>query len=171
MDVSVFSAKPYDREFFERANETHGHTLAFFEAHLSAQTAPLARGAVAVCAFVNDDLSADVLRGLKAGGTRLIVLRSTGFNNVDLVAADTLGMTVARVPAYSPHAVAEHALSLVLSLNRKIYRAYNRVREGNFSLDGLLGVDLYGKTVGVVGTGKIGAVFVRIMSGLGCRIL
>ncbi|MCJ0972618.1 2-hydroxyacid dehydrogenase [Pseudomonas sp. PS1] len=171
MRVAVFSTKPYDRTFLDRANERHGHELLYLDARLTTETAPLAAGFETVCAFVNDRLDAGVLALLQGGGTRMIALRSAGFNNVDLPEAERLGMTVARVPAYSPHAVAEHAVALVLSLNRMTYRAYNRVREGNFSLDGLLGFDLYGKTVGVVGTGKIGLIFADIMHGFGCRVL
>jgi D-lactate dehydrogenase len=145
--------------------------MTFFEPRLLPETTPLADGHEAVCAFVNDDLGAEVLGALAAQGTRLIALRSAGFNHVDLDAAERLGLTVARVPAYSPHAVAEHALALVLALNRKIYRAYNRVREGNFALDGLLGFDMKGKTVGVIGTGKIGQSFARMVRGLDCEVL
>lgn len=171
MKVSVFSTKSYDERYLQHANEEHGHDLTFFEPRLVKDTVSLASGHDAVCAFVNDQLGEDVLRALDDLGVRLIALRSAGFNHVDLSVADELGITVVRVPAYSPHAVAEHALALVLGLNRKLYRAYNRVREGNFSLDGLLGFDLHGKTVGVIGTGKIGAIFVHIMHGLGCDVL
>ncbi len=171
MKVAVFSTKPYDRKFLDKANEAVGHELTYFEPHLSEHTAPLANGFEVVCAFVNDQLGATVLEILKKQGTELIALRSAGFNHVDLRKAGELGITVARVPAYSPHAVAEHALALILGLNRKTHRAYNRVREGNFSLDGLLGFDLYGKTVGVIGTGKIGSIFARIMLALGCRVV
>ncbi len=171
MNVAVFSTKTYDRRFFEAANEQHGHDLTFFEPRLTPNTASLAEGHEAVCAFVNDHLDETVLARLAGAGVRLVVLRSAGFNHVDLDAAQRLGLTVARVPAYSPHAVAEHALALLLALNRQIYRAYNRVREGNFALDGLLGFDLHGKTVGVVGTGKIGVTFARIVRGLGCEVL
>jgi D-lactate dehydrogenase len=171
MKVAVFSTKPYDREYLDRANAGHGHELTFFDAHLGRETALLATGHGAVCAFVNDVLDSEVLRQLAAGGTRLIALRSAGFNHVDLVAARGLDIAVARVPAYSPHAVAEHAVGLILTLNRKLHRAYNRVREGNFSLHGLRGFDLHGRTVGTIGTGKIGAVFARIMLGFGCRVL
>lgn len=170
MRIAVFSTKPYDRRFLDQANQTQ-HELTYFDPQLTAETAPLAAGFEAVCAFVNDKLDAPVLQLLHGNGTRLIALRSAGFNNVDLPEAERLGMTVVRVPAYSPHAVAEHAVALVLSLNRMTFRAYNRVREGNFSLDGLLGFDLYGKTVGVVGTGKIGLIFADIMHGFGCKIL
>lgn len=171
MDVAVFSTRPYDQKFLDPAAQKHGHAITYFEPRLTQQTAPLAAGFPVVCAFVNDKLDGEVLKQLAAGGTRLIALRSAGFNHVDLVAASEFGLTVARVPAYSPHAVAEHTVAMILSLNRKIHRAYNRVREGNFSLDGLLGFDLHGRTVGVVGTGKIGSVVARIMSGFGCVIL
>ncbi|MGL4609070.1 MAG: 2-hydroxyacid dehydrogenase [Trueperaceae bacterium] len=170
MKVAVFSTRPYDELFLNKAN--HGrHELGFLEVKLSPATAQLAAGHEAVCAFVNDDLSREVLDVLVKGGVRLIALRSAGFNHVDLVAAQELGLTVVRVPAYSPYAVAEHALALILALNRKLHRAYNRVREGNFSLDGLLGFDLHGKTIGIIGTGKIGAIFSTMMSGFGCRLL
>ena len=171
MDVAVFSTKGYDERYLTRANQGHDHRLTFFEPRLVHDTVALAAGHDAVCAFVNDQLSGEVLRALHEQGTELIALRSAGFNHVDLEVADELDMTVVRVPAYSHHAVAEHALALILGLNRKLYRAYNRVREGNFALDGLLGFDLHGKTVGVIGTGKIGTIFGRIMSGLGCDVL
>ncbi|MDF3037292.1 MAG: D-isomer specific 2-hydroxyacid dehydrogenase NAD-binding protein [Paucimonas sp.] len=166
MQVAVFSTKHYDKVFLDKANEA-GHKLHYLEARLTPATAQLASGFPAVCAFVNDQLSEETLAVLKAGGTNLIALRSAGFNHVDLHAAERLQLTVARVPAYSPYAVAEHAAALVLSLNRRTFRAYNRVREGNFSLEGLLGFDLNGKTVGVIGTGKIGCLFARIMLGFG----
>ncbi len=170
MEVAVFSTKPYDRQFLTETNARFGHKLTFFAPHLSVETAVLADGFPAVCPFVNDHLDRPTLERLAAQGTRLIALRCAGFNNVDLTAAKELGLTVARVPAYSPHAVAEHTVALILALNRKIHRAYNRVREGNFSLDGLLGFDLYGKTVGIVGTGQIGTVVAEIMKGFGCRL-
>lgn len=154
MDVAVFNTKPYDRRFLESANVAHGHTLIFLEARLTQETAALAQGHDAVCVFVNDRLDHAVLEQLAAAGIKLIALRSAGYNNVDLIAADKLGLTVTRVPAYSPYAVAEHTIALVLTLNRKIHRAYNRVREGNFAIDGLLGFDLHGRTVGVVGAGR-----------------
>jgi D-lactate dehydrogenase len=147
------------------------HTLRFLEPHLCEETSSLAAGFDAVCVFVNDTLNAAVLETIAAFGVRLIALRCAGFNNVDLHAAGRLGLAVVRVPAYSPHAVAEHAVGLVLALNRKLHRAYNRVREGNFALDGLLGFDIHGRTVGVVGTGRIGTVFAHIMAGFGCRVL
>lgn len=171
MRIAVFSTKPYDRLALGEANARHGHELVFLEPRLTAATVPLARGFEGVCPFVNDELSAEVVARLAEGGTRLLTLRSAGFNHVDLAAAAARGVTVARVPAYSPYAVAEHAAALVLTLDRKLHRAYARVREGNFSLDGLLGFDLHGKTVGVVGTGRIGEVFCRIMAGFGCRVL
>lgn len=170
MRVAVFSAKPYDVRFLEAANGGR-HELAFIDARLLPATAALARGCDAVCAFVNDDLGADVIAELSRHGTRLIALRSAGFNHVDLGAAVAAGIAVARVPAYSPHAVAEHTVALILTLNRKLHRAYNRVREGNFALDGLLGFDLYGKTIGIVGTGKIGEIVARILNGFGCTLL
>jgi len=171
MRIAVFNTKPYDQRFLDAANNAHGFDLTYFEAHLNPKTAQLAAGFETVCAFVNDDLGAEVLETLAGNGTRLIALRSAGFNHVDLEAAERLGLTVARVPAYSPHAVAEHALALILALNRKIHRAHNRVREGNFALEGLLGFDMQGKTVGVVGTGKIGETFARMVQGLGCKVL
>ncbi|ACY14348.1 2-hydroxyacid dehydrogenase [Haliangium ochraceum] len=171
MKIAVFSAKPYDRIHLEAANAEHGHELVYFEAHLVADTAVLAAGFPVVCAFVNDHLDREVVLTLAAGGTRLIALRSAGFNHVDLAAAAEAGVTVARVPAYSPYAVAEHAVALILTLNRKMHRSYHRVREGNFALNGLCGFDLNGRTVGVVGTGKIGEVFARIMQGFGCEVL
>lgn len=170
MRISVFSAKPYDQSFLAAAAEAD-QIFVFHEAKLSVATARLAEGSQAVCAFVNDDLSAQVLEELARFGIGCIALRCAGFNNVDLRAAEQLGITIARVPAYSPHAVAEHTMALILTLNRKTHRAYNRVREGNFALDGLLGFDLAGKTVGIIGTGKIGEVFARIAAGFGCRIL
>ena len=171
MKITLFSAKPYDREYFERENERFGHELTFQSARLDRSTVRLADGSDAVCAFVNDDLSGAVLEPLAEAGVRAIALRSAGFNHVDLKAAGELGLPVVRVPAYSPHAVAEHTVGLMLALNRRIHKAYNRVREGNFELTGLIGFDMHGKTVGVVGTGQIGACVVRILAGLGCRVL
>jgi D-lactate dehydrogenase len=171
MRVQVFSTKPYDRESLEAEAAGQGHELRFTEARLTAETAVLAAEADAVCAFVNDRLDDVVLRRLSELGVRLVALRSAGFNNVDLATAETLGIAVARVPAYSPHAVAEHTVGMILALNRQLHRAFARVREGNFSLDGLLGFDLSGRTVGVVGTGRIGRVVLRIMAGFGCELL
>ena len=171
MNIAVFSAKPYDRRFFDAAHAPHPQGLVYFEPRLTVATASLARGFPAVCAFVNDELGAAVLTALYAGGTRLIALRSAGYNHVDLAAARRLGLAVVHVPQYSPHAVAEHTVALLLALNRHIPRAYNRVREGNFSIEGLLGFDLHGKTVGLVGLGKIGHCVARILHGFGCRVL
>jgi D-lactate dehydrogenase len=169
--VAVFSTRPYDREHLEAANRDYGHEITFYEPHLEPHTAVLAQGFPCVCPFVNDRLDREMLALLADGGTRHLALRSAGFNHVDLEAAAALRLTVSRVPAYSPHAVAEHAVGLILTLNRKLHRAYQRVREANFSLNGLCGFDLYGRTVGVVGTGQIGAVLARIMAGFGCRVL
>ncbi|MEO5891933.1 MAG: 2-hydroxyacid dehydrogenase [Ferruginibacter sp.] len=169
MKIAFFSAKSYDREFFDRY--ITDHEIIYFEARLDHQTVNLVAGCTAVCVFVNDKLSAGVISELKKEGVRLIALRCAGFNNVDLVAAKETGIPVVRVPDYSPYAVAEHALALILTLNRKTHKAYNRVREGNFSLERLTGFDLHGKTVGVIGTGKIGQVFCDIILGFGCRVL
>jgi D-lactate dehydrogenase len=171
MRIAVFSTRPYDREFLTAANRGFGHELVFFEPRLSGGTAQLAAGFPAVCAFVNDELDRAALQELARGGTRLVALRSAGFNNVDLATARELGMTVARVPAYSPHAVAEHTVALILALDRRLPRAYGRVRDGNFSLDGLLGFDVHGRTAGIVGTGVIGAEVAAILAGFGCRLL
>jgi D-lactate dehydrogenase len=172
MKVAVFSTKPYDQRFLEQANEPeHGHELVFLETRLNEATVLLAKGFEAVCVFVNDQLNATVLEKLAAGGTSVVALRCAGFNNVDLKAAERLGIKVVRVPAYSPYAVAEHTAALILTLNRQIHRAVHRIRDGNFALDGLLGFDLRGRTVGVVGTGQIGVEVVRIMRGFGCRVL
>lgn len=170
-EIRMFSSKPYDRAAFERANESFGFELTFLSDRLSGETAQLANGAEAVCAFVNDVVSADVLEQFAAAGTRCVALRCAGFNNVDLDAAARLGITVVRVPAYSPNAVAEHTLALILALNRRIHRAYNRVRDGNFALDGLVGFDVAGKTAVVVGTGKIGTIVARLLWHLRCRVL
>jgi D-lactate dehydrogenase len=171
MRIAVFNTKDYDRQYLESANANYGHELVFFEPRLNRDTAVLAYGFPAVCIFINDFLDRPTIELLAKGGTGAIALRSAGFNHVDLVAAKSLGMTVVRVPAYSPYAVAEYTVGLILALNRKIHRAYNRVRESNFSLEGLLGFDLHGCTVGVVGTGKIGAIVARIMHGFGCDLL
>jgi D-lactate dehydrogenase len=169
--VAVFSTKPYDRRSLDEANRDAAHELSFLEPRLSRETSTLAGGFPAVCAFVNDDLGAPVLTALARGGTRFVVLRSAGFNHVDLAAADRLGLRVARVPAYSPHAVAEHTIGLILTLGRKIHRAHNRVREGNFSLEGLLGFELHARTVGIVGVGAIGVTLARIVAGFGARLV
>ena len=171
MKIAVFSAKRYDRDFLSAANAGAGHQLSFFDVPLDQESVALAAGYEAVCIFVNDQANADVLKMLAAGGTRLVALRCTGFNNVDLKAAEQLGIKVVRVVTYSPYSVAEHAVALLQAINRKIHRAYNRTRDSNFALDGLMGFDLHGKTVAVVGTGKIGCVFAKIMLGFGCRVI
>jgi D-lactate dehydrogenase len=171
MRVAFFSTHEFDRTFFDAANAIRHHELYYVDARLTPASAVMAAGATATCAFVNDQLNADVLQALAAGGTRLIALRSAGFNHVDVGAARTLGFTVARVPAYSPYAVAEHAVALMLTLNRKLHRAYHRVRDGNFALDGLLGFDMHGRTAAIVGTGKIGAAVASILRGFGCQLL
>lgn len=171
MRIALFDAHRFERELFETAAAAERHEIVFFEARLTQATATLAAGHDVACAFVNDTLDRPVLEALKACGIKLIALRSAGFNHVDLMAADALGLPVVRVPEYSPYAVAEHGVCLVLALNRKIHRAYARVREANFNLDGLVGFDLHGKTVGVIGTGKIGRAFCRIMRGFGCEVL
>lgn len=167
MKTAVFSAKKYDREFLSAANGSR-HELHFFEPHLNEETAGLAAGFGAVCVFVNDQVDAAAIAKLHSLGVQLIALRCAGYNNVDLAAATKHGIAVVRVPAYSPYAVAEHTMALMLALNRKIHRAYNRVREGNFALDGLLGFDMHGKTVGLIGTGQIGTIVAQILTGFSC---
>lgn len=171
MKVPFYDAKPYDHLFFERAGASAGIEFVFHAFRLSADTAPSAAGSSAVCAFVNDTLDQACLERLAASGVRLVALRCAGFNQIDLKAAAAHGIRVVRVPAYSPHAVAEHAVALLLTLNRKIHRAYNRVREHNFSLNGLVGFDLHGRTAGIVGTGKIGKLTARILKGFGMEVL
>jgi len=171
MRIAFFDSHQYDRAAFTAANRAFAHELVFFDTRLTPATAQLASGFTAVCAFVNDDLSRATLQVLKDQEVRIIALRCAGFNNVDRAAAKELNLSVVRVPDYSPHAVAEHALALILTLNRKTHRAFNRVREGNFSLEGLVGFDLHGKTVGVIGTGKIGSVFAKIMLAVGAKVL
>jgi D-lactate dehydrogenase len=173
LDVAVFSTKSYDRSFLDAANARDGarHRLIYFEPRLGPDTAMLAAGSNAVCAFVNDRLDRATIAILSRHGVKLVALRSAGFNNVDLMAARQCNVTIARVPAYSPEAVAEHTLALILALDRKIHRAYARVREGNFALDGLLGFNIAGRTFGVVGTGKIGIAVARIMRAFGCTVL
>lgn len=170
MRVVVFSSKPHDRQFLEEANRGR-HEFVFQEARLQLETVPLAAGAQAACLFVHDHASKEILAGLAQLGVKHLALRCAGFNNVDVAAAASLGITIARVPAYSPHGVAEHTVALLMTLNRRVHRAYNRVRDGNFALEGLLGFDVHGKTVGIVGTGKIGQCFAEIMHGFGCRLL
>ncbi len=169
--ISFFSTQPYDKQFFNRYNDSFGFDLEYFETQLNNQTVSLVNNAVAVCVFVNDRADASVMQQLSEKGVSIIALRCAGFNNVDLDAAKKYNIRVCRVPAYSPEAVAEHAVAMILTLNRKIHKAYNRVREQNFSLNGLLGFDLHGRTVGVIGTGNIGKAFCKIMLGFGCTVL
>lgn len=171
MRLALFGSRHYDRDSFESVNLQFSHEIVFLEPRLTAETARLASGFHAVCSFVNDRLDAAALQILKECGVGIITLRCAGYNHVDLAAAKALGLPVVRVPAYSPHAVAEHAVALLLALNRHIHRSHARVREGNFSLDGLVGFDLYGKTVAVFGTGAIGATAARVFRGFGCRVL
>ncbi len=169
--VAVYDSKPYDREYLERASEQLNVDLEYHDFRLTAGTASSAKGSQAVCIFVNDRVDRECLTTLGVLGVRLVTLRCAGFNNVDRAAAGELGITVVRVPAYSPHAIAEHAVALLLALNRKLHRAYNRVREQNFSLTGLVGFDLHGKTIGILGTGRIGRVTAQIFRGFGCRVV
>ena len=169
--IAVFDAKPYDRDYITRTSGADKLDWRFQEFRLDAKTVLAADGAQVVCAFVNDVLNREVLEHLAGSGIQLVALRCAGFNNVDLEAAKELGIAITRVPSYSPHAVAEHTIALILALNRKIHRAYNRVREMNFSLSGLVGFDLFGKTAGVLGTGKIGRIVAEILHGFGMRVL
>lgn len=168
--IAFFDTKEYDREMFESYNKDYGYEITFFKTKLNEETAVLAQGFDVVCIFVNDTANEEVLTKLKKYGVRLIALRCAGFNNVDISKMPE-GLVAVRVPAYSPHAVAEHACALLLDLNRKVYKAYQRAKKYNFSLDGLLGFDIYGKTVGVIGTGKIGKVFINIMRGFGANVI
>ena len=170
MKTAVFSARRYDKTMLAKAN-LEGHALRFIEDRLTPATAILATGCEAVCVFVNDSVDAEVLGLLAGQGTRLVATRSTGYNHIDTAAAERHGIAVVRVTDYSPHSVAEFAVGLLLAVNRKIARASVRTREGNFDLDGLMGFDLHGKTVGVIGTGKIGVIFARIMTGFGCTVV
>lgn len=171
MKIAFFSTQPYDIQFFESANQAFGHELVFFTQALEPATLSLAKGATAVCLFVNDQANVPVIEGLKAVGVQTIALRCAGFNNIDVVAAKNAGIKVCRVGAYSPESVAEHAVALLLTLTRKTHKAYNRVREQNFALSGLLGFNLHGKKVGVIGTGNIGQAFCKIMLGFGCEVI
>jgi D-lactate dehydrogenase len=171
MKITFFSAKPYDREFFGIYNKSYGFSLEYFETHLGPHIVNVLENCDAVCVFVNDKLNAETISMLASKNVKIIALRCAGFNNVDLEAAKQYNIQVCRVPAYSPEAVAEHAVAMILTLNRKTHKAYNRVREQNFSLNGLLGFNLHGKIVGVVGTGKIGRAFSRIMLGFGAKVL
>ena len=171
MKIAFYDTKPYDKTYFDQEARENGIEIQYHEFRLSSTTASSAAGVQAVCVFVNDCLGRACLELVAAEGVKFVALRCAGFNNVDLAAAGELGITVVRVPSYSPHAVAEHSVALLLALNRKIHRAYNRVREQNFSLNGLVGFDLYNKTVGIIGTGKIGRITAQIFRGFGCRVL
>lgn len=170
MKVAMFSTRSYDIQHFEPLI-TETISIHFFDTQLNVQTAKLAIGFDAVCAFVNDELNADVLTQLNQAGIKYIAMRCAGFNNVDLSCAKKLGIMIVRVPAYSPEAVAEHAIALLMTLNRRIHKAYQRTRDANFSLEGLVGFNLHGKTVGIIGTGKIGVATMAILKGFGCKIL
>ncbi|MES2520325.1 MAG: 2-hydroxyacid dehydrogenase [Bacteroidota bacterium] len=171
MKIAVFSTKPYDREYLDKFNTDRNHQLTYFDATLNTDSTNLTIGFEAVCVFVNDKIDKKTIGNLSQNGVKVIALRCAGFNNVDIEAANAKNIKVVRVPAYSPHSIAEHAVALILTLNRKTHKAYNRVREGNFSLERLTGFNLYQKTVGVVGTGKIGAAFCEIMQGFGCKVI
>ncbi|MGV3604226.1 MAG: 2-hydroxyacid dehydrogenase [Dyadobacter fermentans] len=171
MRILFFSAKPYDKQFFNKANEAYGHQIEYLETHLGPHIVQAVDGQEAVCVFVNDKVNAGVIGVLADRGVKIIALRCAGFNNVDLEAARKAGIRVCRVPEYSPEAVAEHTIAMILTLVRKTHKAYNRVREQNFSLNGLIGMNLHQKTVGIIGTGKIGKAFARIMTGFGCRVI
>ena len=171
MKIALFSAKTYDRDHFELANQGFGYQLDYFDVRLDLKTVRLAHQYPVVCAFVNDDLSRPVLAELAANGTRVLAMRCAGYNNVDLQAAQDLGIRVVRVPAYSPEAVAEHTVGLMMTLNRRIHKAYQRTRDANFALDGLVGFNMFGRTAGIIGTGKIGIATLRILKGFGMRLL
>lgn len=171
MKIAVFSTKPYDQEYFEKYSNENDYTFSFFETALNKTTANLSEGFDVICAFVNDKVDEDTIEVLANNGIRLIAMRCAGFNNVDIQSAKKHQIKVVRVPAYSPEAVAEHSVALIMTLNRKTHKAYNRVREGNFSLKNLIGFNLHGKVVGVIGTGQIGIAFCKIMKGFGCRLL
>jgi D-lactate dehydrogenase len=171
MKITFFSAKPYDIQFFNKGNTQYGFDIEYFETHLGPHIIKAVGEADAVCVFVNDKVNAEVIESLAKRGVKVIALRCAGFNNVDLAAATSHGIQVCRVPAYSPQAVSEHAVAMLLTLNRKTHKAYNRVREQNFSLQGLLGFDVHNKVVGVVGTGNIGKAFCKIMLGFGCKVI
>ncbi len=171
MKVAVFSTKSYDKEYLDQANEGNHHELVYFESALREKTVRLAENFDSICVFVNDSLTREVIESLARFSIRAIVLRCAGFNNVDIESATANNITVLRVPAYSPNAVAEHAVALILALSRKTHKAYNRVREGNFSIERLTGFELAGRTAGVIGTGRIGATFAAIMKGFGCEVI
>ena len=171
MKIAIYSTKSYDRKYIELINAKYNFDLEFFDFMLNESTARLAEHCEVVCIFVNDDGNRKVLEKLAALGVKIVALRCAGFNNVDLKAAQELGIKVVRVPAYSPEAVAEHTVGLMITLNRRIHRAYQRTREANFSLEGLIGFNMHGRTVGVIGTGKIGVAVMRILKGFGMHIL
>ena len=171
MKIAMFSAKGYDSDHFDLANAQYGYQIDYFDVRLDSKTSRLAHGYPVVCAFVNDDISRAVLTDLANNGTKLLAMRCAGYNNVDLVAAKELGLKVVRVPAYSPEAVAEHAVGLMMTLNRRIHKAYQRTRDANFSLEGLVGFNMHGRTAGIIGTGKIGIATLRILKGFGMRLL
>jgi D-lactate dehydrogenase len=171
LKISFFSTQPYDKMFFEKHNVDFGFKLDFFETQLNAHTVNVIQNTTVVCVFVNDVVNAQVIKKLAEKEVKIIALRCAGFNNVDLDSAKEHEIQVCRVPAYSPEAVAEHAMAMIMTLNRKIHKAYNRVREQNFALNGLLGFDLHGKTIGIIGTGNIGKAFSKIAKGFGCTVL
>ncbi|WP_299353699.1 2-hydroxyacid dehydrogenase [uncultured Porphyromonas sp.] len=171
VSIAFFGTMPYDKATFREVNEQYGFDIKYYTGNLSLNNVSLTQGVEVVCIFVNDDVDAELIQHLKDNGVRLIALRCAGYNNVDIAAAQRAGIAVVRVPAYSPHAVAEYAVALMLSLNRKIQRASWRTRDGNFSLNGLMGFDMYGKTLGVIGTGKIAKVLIGILRGFGMKIL
>jgi D-lactate dehydrogenase len=171
MEIAFFSSHSYDEAFFNEANKKFNFQIHYFKTELSLETVSLAKNCGAVCVFVDDDLNQGVISSLSAMGCKVIALRCAGFNNVDLGAAKKNNLPVVHVPAYSPHAVAQHTIALMLALNRKIYKSYNRIREGNFALKGLLGFDIHLRTVGIIGTGKIGREVAKIMLGFGCRVI
>lgn len=171
MKITFFSAKSYEKSFFENANHAFHYSLNYLDIPLNKHTANLSKGSEIVCVFVNDKADADVVKILAHNGVRLIALRCAGYNNVDLLVCKEMGIQVVRVPSYSPYSVAEHTIALILTLNRKTHRAFNRVKEGNFSLEGLMGFDLNGKITGLIGLGKIGLITAKILTGFGCRVL
>ena len=171
MKVAIFSTKSYDREYLDKFNISRNHKLTYFDASLNSYTTNLTLQFEAACVFVNDKVDRETIEKLSENGIKVIALRCAGFNNVDIAAATEKNIKVVRVPAYSPQAVAEHAVALILTLNRKTHKAYNRIKESNFSLDKLIGFNLYNKTVGVIGTGKIGSIFCQIMQGFGCKVI
>ncbi len=171
MRIGFFSSKYYDMEHFNRTNKAFGAHIEYFDSRLCMKTVKLALGYEVICAFVNDSLDADVLAELAKNGTKIIAMRCAGFNNVDLEAAEKLGLKVVNVPAYSPESVAEHTVALMLTLNRKVHKAYQRTRDANFSLEGLVGFNMFGRTVGVIGTGKIGLATIKILQGFGCKVI